>query len=136
MKETKYELSAYLNEKKLLKEKEAELEELITKATKITTELSDMPKGSSEIQDKMAQYASQIVDLKNQKYEQLMNMYKTKKKIEDKIDRLEQPYKNILYFKYIKGKNLTEVANIINNEHKYTCVLHGQALMKYRELQS
>ena len=134
MEETKYELSSYINDKKLLKEKEAELEELITKATKITTELSDMPKGSGEIQDKMAQYVSQIVDLKKEKYEQIINMYKTKKKIENKIDKLEQPYKNILYFKYIKGENLTKVANKIGYNYKWTCQLHGQALMNYRNL--
>ena len=44
MEETKKELGAYLQDKKLLKEKEEELEELITRSTKITTELSDMPK--------------------------------------------------------------------------------------------
>lgn len=44
MEETKKELNSYLYDKELLKEKEDELEELITKATKITTELSDMPK--------------------------------------------------------------------------------------------
>ena len=83
----------------------------------------------------MAELAAQIVDLKNEKYDQIINMYKTKKKIEDKIDLLDQPYKNILYFKYIKGLTLTEVANIINNGYKYTCDLHGHALIKYKNLQ-
>lgn len=134
MEETKKQLSAYLQDKRLLKEKENELEELKAKATKITTELNDMPKGTPEIQDRMAEYASKIVDLKNEKYSQIIKMYKTKKEIEDKIDLLEQPYRNILYFKYIKGKNLTEVANIINNEYKYTCELHGTALQLYKKL--
>ena len=133
MEETKRELGAYLQDKKLLKEKEDDLEELITRATKITTELSDMPKGTPQLQDKMAELASQIVDMKNEKYGQIIKMYKTKKQIEDKIDLLEQPYRNILYFKYIKGKNLTEVANIINKEYKWTCKLYGEALKKYKE---
>lgn len=134
MEETKKELGAYLQDKKLLKEKESDLEELITKATKITTELNDMPKGTPEIHDKIAEYASKIVDLKNAKYEQIIKMYETKKTIEDKIDLLEQPYRNILYFKYIKGKNLTEVSNVINNEYKHTCKLHGIALQLYKKL--
>lgn len=134
MEETKRELGAYLQDKRLLKEKEDDLEELITRAEKITTELNDMPKGTPEIQDRMGELASQIVDMKNEKYGQLIKMYKTKKKIEDRIDLLEQPYRNILYFKYIKGKNLTEVANIINNEYKYTCTLHGEALQLYKKL--
>lgn len=122
-----------MQNKKLLKEKEEDLQELITKAEKITKELSDMPKGSPEIQDRMGELATQIVDMKNEKYGQIIKMYKTKKHIEDKIDLLEQPYRNILYFKYIKGKNLTEVANIINKEYKWTCKLFGEALKKYRE---
>lgn len=134
MEETKRELGAYLQDKKLLKEKEDDLEELITRATKITTELSDMPKGTPKLEDRMAELASQIVDMKNEKYGQIIKMYKTKKQIEDKIDLLEQPYRNILYFKYIKGKNLTEVANVIGYNYKWTCEMHGYALKKYKEL--
>ena len=134
MEETKRELGAYLQDKKLLKEKEDDLEELITRATKITTELSDMPKGTPKLEDKMAELASQIVDMQNEKYGQIIKMYKTKKQIEDKIDLLEQPYRNILYFKYIKGKNLTEVANVIGYNYKWTCEMHGYALKKYKEL--
>lgn len=134
MDEIKKELGSYLQDKRLLKEKEDDLEELITKATKVTKELNDMPQGTPEIQDRMAELASQIVDMKKEKYEQIINMYKTKKKIEDKIDILEQPYKNILYFKYIKGLNLTEVANKIGYNYKWTCELHGHALAKYKQL--
>lgn len=61
-------------------------------------------------------------------------MYKTKKKIEDKIDLLEQPYRNILYYKYIKGLSLTKVANEIGYNYKWTCELHGNALIKYKQL--
>ena len=134
MEETKRELGAYLQDKKLLKEKEDDLEELITRATKITTELSDMPKGTPKLEDRMAELASQIVDMKNEKYGQIIKMYKTKKQIEDKIDLLEQPYRILLYFKYIKGKNLTEVANVIGYNYKWTCEMHGYALKKYKEL--
>jgi len=134
MEEIKEELNSYLQNQKLLKEKEKDLEELITRATKITTELSDMPKGSPSIQDRMAEYAAMIVQMKDEKYDQLIKMYKTKKKIEDKIDILEQPYRNILYYKYIKGLNLTQVANEIKYNYKWTRELHGNALRKYKEL--
>ena len=136
MEETKKELSAYLYNKELLKEKEQDLEELITKAEKVTTELSDMPKGTPIIQDKIGEYATKIVELKNSKYRQLIDMYKSKEEIENKIDMLEQPYRNILYYKYIKGMNLTEVANKIGNEYKYTCILHGEALNNYKNINS
>lgn len=136
MEEIKQELNAYLYNKELLKEKEQDLEELITKAEKVTTELSDMPKGTPIIQDKIGEYATKIVELKNSKYRQLIDMYKSKEEIENKIDMLEQPYRNILYYKYIKGMNLTEVANKIGNEYKYTCILHGEALNNYKKINS
>ena len=90
--------------------------------------------GTPEIQDRMGEYATKIVDLKNEKYSQLIKMYNTKKRIEDKIDMLEQPYRNILYYKYIKGYNLTKVANEIGYNYKWTCELHGNALEKYKQL--
>lgn len=93
-----------------------------------------MPKGTPEIQDRMGELATQIVDMKNEKYGQLIKMYKTKKQIEDKIDLLEQPYRNILYFKYIKGYGLTKVANEIGYNYKWTCELHGHALTQYKQL--
>lgn len=54
--------------------------------------------------------------------------------IENKIDKLGQPYKNILYFRYIKGYNLTEVSAEINEEYDYTRKLHGKALIKYTKV--
>ena len=117
-----------------MQSKEEELEELIVRAEKVTQELTDMPKGSPKVLDKMAEYAAQIIDLKNEKYDQLIKMYKTKKKIEDKIDLLEQPYRDVLYYKYIKGLTLTGVANEIEYEYEYTKKLHGIALLKYRNI--
>lgn len=77
---------------------------------------------------------TQIVDLKNEKYTQIIEMYKTKKKIEDKIDMLEQPYKNILFYKYIKGLSLTEVAHEIRYDYDYTRKMHGTALIQYKNI--
>ena len=54
--------------------------------------------------------------------------------IENKIDKIGQPYKNILYFRYIKGYNLTEVSAEINEEYDYTRKLHGIALIKYAKV--
>ena len=54
--------------------------------------------------------------------------------IEEKIDKIEQPFRNILYFRYIKGYNLTEVSNEIEEEYDYTRKLHGIALIKYAEI--
>ena len=132
--DVKEELGQYLQDKKLLQEKELDLEELIARATKVTTEMSDMPKGSPKVEDRMAELTAQIVDLKNQKYDQIIKMYKTKKEIEDQIDLLKQPYKNILYYKYIKGEKLEKISLEIGYNYKWTCELHGEALLLYKQL--
>ena len=132
MEDIKKELGEYLLNKKLLAEKEKDLDELIAKAEKVTTELSDMPKGSPIVQDRMAEFSVMIVDLKNERLGQLIQMYKSKKRIEDNIDKLDQPYRDLLYFRYIRGHDLTQVANDINYNYTYTCDLHGKALLMYK----
>ena len=54
--------------------------------------------------------------------------------IENKIDKMEQPYKTILYSLYIRGKSLVTVASEMNYNYKYICRVHGEALQKYAEL--
>lgn len=131
--EVKEELQSYIHDLNLIEEKETEIEEYREKATSCTSQLSDMPKGSSKIHDKVAEYAAIIADLQIEKYNYLIEMEQKKKRIEDKIDKIKQPYKNILYYKYIKGYNLTNIAAKLSYEYKWTCKLHGTALEEYRK---
>ncbi len=64
----------------------------------------------------------------------LSELRKKQLEIENKIDKIEQPYRNILYFRYIRGYNLTEVSNEIDEEYDYTRKLHRLALIKYSEI--
>lgn len=130
----KQELNSYIYEEKWIKEKEEEIEELQERTTKITTTISDMPKGNNPIADRMAEYVAEIVDLTNEMIEEVHKFKKIQRNIENNINSLKQPYKNILYFRYVKGYNLTEVANKIGFEYKYTCSKHGEALEMYRKI--
>jgi DNA-directed RNA polymerase specialized sigma subunit len=132
--EIKKELSSYIQDKKYIEEKKADIEELREQATNTTSMLTDMPKGSNPINDKIAEYVAKILDLQAENLEFILNLEKRKKEIENIINTMEQPYKNILYFRYIKGYNLTEVASLIGNEYKWCCVLHGKALEQYRKI--
>ena len=82
----------------------------------------------------MAENLVGILDLTKDLEEYLRELKRKQIEIETKIDKLEQPYKNILYFRYIKGYNLTEVSNEIDEEYDYTRKLHGTALIKYAKL--
>ncbi len=83
------------------------------------------------MEDKEAESLAEILDITNELEEYLKSLKEKQVKIETKIDKLAQPYKNILYFRYIKGYNLTEVSNEINEEYDYTRKLHGTALVRY-----
>ena len=54
--------------------------------------------------------------------------------IENKIDKMEQPYKTILYSLYIRGKSLVTVASEMNYNYTWMCEIHGKALKKYTEV--
>lgn len=73
----------------------------------------------------------EILDITKDLEKNLKLLKEKQIQIESKIDKLNQPYKNILYFRYIKGYNLTEVSNEIEEEYDYTRKLHGTALIKY-----
>lgn len=133
MDEVKDELKAYIYNQEFINEqldKIAERKELITK---ITTILSDMPKGTPDttsLQKKIAE----LIDMTNE-LEKIVNQWiELQNKIEEKINKIEQPYALILYKMYIKGKKLVTVASEMNYSYVDICRKHGIALQKYQEL--
>lgn len=131
VKKHKQELKDYIYNKKWVEERLEDIEERKSLLYKITTTLSDMPKGKAKTNDTNMQSLVSIID-DTEELEKYMKDLKEKQfEIENVIDRIEQPYKNILYFRYIKGYNLTEVSGEIDEEYDYTRKLHGIALMKY-----
>lgn len=131
---SKQELKDYIYEKKWIEERLEDIKERRSLLDKITSTLSDMPKGSKQIYDSQAENLTQILDLTNELEEYLKKLKEKQITIESKIDKIGQPYKNILYFRYIKGYNLTEVSAEIDEEYDYTRKLHGIALIKYARL--
>lgn len=134
LKDVKIELKNYIYDKKWIEGRLEDIKERKELINNITSTLSDMPKGSKKVYDIEAENLVKILDL-TKEFETYLKELKNKQiVIEGKIDKLEQPYKNILYFRYIKGYNLTEVSNEIEEEYDYTRKLHGIALLKYKKL--
>lgn len=143
LEDIKKELEEYYDNQKIIdtyEKNNGKIERLLNTATKTTTTYSDMPKGSSVIQDRNAEAISEIVDLKteNKKLEDTNNSYLLEMKnrnliVLSTILQLKKPYKSILYYKYIENQNLTKIANIISKEYKWVCKLHGKALLNYLE---
>ena len=132
--ESKKELKDYIYDKKWLEERWEDIEERRSLLDKITNTLSDLPKGTPQVNDKVAERLTELLDVTKEYEQYLETLNKRQIKIERKIDKLEQPFRNILYFRYIKGYNLTEVSGKIEEEYDYTRKLHGIALIKYSEV--
>lgn len=56
------------------------------------------------------------------------------KQIVEQVERLEFPYKNILYKVYIQGKSLVTTASEMHYNYEYTKRMNGIALNKFDEV--
>lgn len=131
----KQELKDYIYNKRWIEEKLLDIKERRTLLENISGTISDMPKGTPKVVDKKAEELSKIIDDTNELEKYIKQLKNKQLNIESKIDKIDQPYKNILYFRYIRGYNLTEVSNEIDTEYDYTRKLHGIALIKYSKLE-
>lgn len=131
---SKQELKDYRYNKKWIEERLEDIKERRSLLDKITKTLSDTPKGTPKVTDPNIESLVKIMDDTTEIEKYIKDLRKKQIEIENKIDKIEQPYKNILYFRYIKGYNLTEVSGEIEEEYDYTRKLHGIALLKYAEV--
>ena len=99
--------------------------------TKTTTILSDMPKGSKEVQDTMAEKLSKLMDNIDSLLNRINEENKKQRQILKQLERVEQPYKLILEKVYIQGNTLVTVASEMGYDYKYMCKMHGIALEKF-----
>lgn len=114
------------------------IEDLFEKATKVTPTISDMPNGTSEVQDRRAELIAKYVDLqnKNMKMEEkyAIGMLKLKLQnltIHDTIMKLKNPYKAILIHIYENDKTRDEAAELIGKSRAWIDTKIGVALIEY-----
>ncbi len=128
---SKKELREYIYNKKWLEERWNDIEERRSLLEKITTTLSDLPKGSPPVNDRIAEQLASILDMTDKYEEYLKDLNEKQIKIENRISKLDPSYRNILYFRYIRGLNWYDVADKVNYDYTYTKTLHKEALIKY-----
>jgi len=144
--DVKKELRRYEHDCKLIGDFEQEVEFYNTKILTCTAQLSGMPRGSSVVRDKIAEYIAKLEDLKCEKYSRLIELENRKEIVEKTIAQLNQPFKRLLHITYIQewerqdddgsmryeiGHTLTETSYLMGYVYKYTCKLHGIALNEY-----
>lgn len=131
--DAKKELYSYLHSKKLEERKLEQIEEQKTKLTKITSILSDMPKGTPD-HDKMSKNIAILLDLIREHIKIMEDEEKNLIRITKKINKVEQPYRNILELRFVKGMKVEEVSVELDRDYRYTKKLIKKSIKKYAEI--
>ncbi|MBR2744933.1 MAG: hypothetical protein IKE01_06555 [Clostridia bacterium] len=133
--ECKKELNKYKEDIKYIEEKLNDTEEIRGKVEKVTTTLSlTKTNSSNESPDKFADAISRLDELKVICSERLQELLLKKFEIDKKIESVGQPYTNVLFFRYTRGKSWEDVAKELGYTREYVCDLHGEALYLYSKI--
>ena len=128
---TREDLKSYRYTQEWIKGRLEYIEEYKTSLTKITTVLSDMPKGSRKVQDNIAEKLAILMDNINDVLDKVVIQNEKQKEILNQLEKVEEPYRLILEKVYIQGKSLVTVASEMNYDYKHMCKMNGIALNKF-----
>ncbi len=131
--DAKKELYSYLHSKKLEERKLEQIEEQKAKLTKITSILSDMLKGTTD-HDKMSKNIAILLDLISEHIKIMTEEEENLIRITKKINQVEQPYRNILELRFVKGMKVEEVSVELDRDYRYTKRLIKKSIKKYAEI--
>lgn len=95
--------------------------------------LSDMPRGSKQVYDNEAEKLAKLIDQFNDLMDHVIEEKEKQKKIVEIVNKIEFPYKNILFKYYIQGKKLVTVASEMHYNYEYTKKISQIALIKFDE---
>lgn len=133
--ECKQELKDYREDIKYIEEKLNDTEEVRGKIEKVTTILSlTKTSGGNIDNDKFADGIGRLDELQIDCTDKMKELLLKKFKIDDKIEQVPQPYKNVLFFRYTRGKSWEEASKELGYTRDYVCEMHGEALYLYSKI--
>lgn len=131
----KEELLKYRFKMKRVEQTLDDYERFKTRAEKMTAIISETSAHTNRISDKVGDNAIMMAEL-SKKYEiRWREAEKELNRILELINRLDDPYRDILYYRYIKFYDLKSVGDEIGYSYDRIKHLHGIALLKYKEAQ-
>ena len=135
IKKAKEELNQYKEDIKYIEEKLNDTEEVKSKVERITTTISfNKTNNTNSNNDKFSNAINRLEELKIDCTKKMQQLLIKKFMIDDKIELLEQPYKNILFFRYTRAKSWRDIAEELGYTESYIYDLHGEALYLYSKL--
>lgn len=117
-----------------IKDQEEYIKNQMETVNRLNSILSDMPKGSRVVYDNEAEKLASLMDKFNELMDIVIREKEKQKQIIESINKIEFPYRNILFKVYIQGKSLVTVASEMNYSYRDLCRKHGTALNKFDEL--
>ena len=111
------------------------IEQYKSNINRLNSILSDMPKGSKEVQDSEAEKIAELLDSVDELLEKVKEKNKQQMKILQQLEKVGQPYRNILDKCYIQNKNLVVVSAEMNYSYKRMKHMHRIALIKFDEVE-
>ncbi len=124
------ELESYKYEYQYFQEKSKEIEKLKKEIQKSYDRLSQMKENKIDTFE-LNKQIEKIIEKQSREEDALLIIISKKQEIENKINRLPQPYKNILFLKYINLNTFDEIALKMNYSTKRIYQLHKIALQIY-----
>lgn len=134
--EAKKELREYRDNLKYIEEKQNDAEELRTRIEKTTKTVNGMPCGKGKNLDEapFEESLDRIQEIEVDCNKKLQELLVKKYLVENKIEQLEQPYKSILYLKYIRGITLYDISREMGYAYGYIRNANMEAIKKYADL--
>ena len=108
--EAKKELREYRDNIRYIEEKQNDALELRTRLESTTKQLSNMPNGKGGAEkSKLEEYIDKLVEIEKDCNKKLEELLLKKFAVENKIEQLEQPYRTVLYLRYIRGLKISDL---------------------------
>lgn len=131
----KEELKEYRENVLYVKEKRDDIEEFIALLEGATSKLSHSNTShNNSPTDKIGNSISRLESIRKDMNERLEKLLVQKFVIDDKIDKLKYPYRDILFMRYSRVQDWREIANKLHYDEQYIKNLHGNALILYGSL--
>lgn len=118
-----------------IKDQEEYIQKQMETVNRLNSILSDMPKGSRVVYDNEAEKLTSLMDKFNELMDIVIEEKEKQKAIIENINKIDFPYRNILFKVYIQGKTLVTVASEMNYSYERIKHMNRIALMEFDKLE-
>lgn len=134
--EAKKELREYRENIKYIREQQEDIEEIRETLVKTTTRLSPTKTSSNSMStDKFSDGLDRIEAIEKEKDKKLAELLVKKFVIDEKIDKLQYPFRDVLFMRYSRGKSWRTIRDELGyDSDRRVFQIHGKALQLYAEL--